>query len=240
MSKDAPVVGILVPPAHGEVPPEPVELYPEIEFIATGLGLERMNEAGYGNAIERTAEAAKSLKERGADAIFLMGTSISFFRGHAFNDEIEQVMREATGLPAKTLSTAIIEALKEVGGRRLAAGTAYTEPVNRMFRAYVEPLGFDILSLKSLNIEDVDDVLDVTDDDLVELGLGAARAAPEADAMIISCGGLRTIRVTVPLEEQTGLPVVSSAMAGARTAAQLVGHSGRAEGYGRLFELEAV
>jgi len=239
MPASRPVVGILVPPAHGEVPPEPVAIYPEIEFIATGMGLQRMNEAGYGDAIERTAEAARALKERGADAIFLGGTSISFFRGHAFNDEVEAEMARATGLPAKTLSTAIVEALRAVGAKRLAAGTAYTDAVNRLFKQYIEPLGFEVLSLRKLDLEDVDDVLVVTDDDLIALGLGAAEDAPEADTLVISCGGLRTLRVTVPLEERTALPVVSSSMAAAWAAARLVGHSGRAEGYGRLFALPA-
>jgi arylmalonate decarboxylase len=102
----------------------------------------------------------------------------------------------------------------------------------------MEPLGFEILSLKNLNIEDVDDVLVITDDDLIELGMSAVKAAPEADTLVISCGGLRTLGVTVPLEQRTGLPVVSSSMAAAWAAARLVGHSGRSAGYGRLFALD--
>lgn len=230
-----PMVGMIVPPAAGAVPPEPPALYPDLDFIATGLALDRMTPHGYDTVIGKVEAAARALADRGADVISLMGTSLSFYRGPAFNDELIAVMERATGLPASTMSTAVADALRALGGRRIAVATAYGEEVNARLAAYLEACGFAVLALVSLDIERVEDVLQVTDSDLVAIGRRAVAAAPAAEALFISCGGLQTLNVTVPLEEECRLPVVSSAMAGAWGAARLAGHSGRVEGFGRLF-----
>lgn len=231
-----PVVGMIVPPAQGAVPPEPGALYPDIDFIATGLGLDRMTPDGYDSVIGKVEAAARDLAERGAQAVSLMGTSLSFYRGAAFNRTLKEAIAKATGLPASTMTDAILKALASFGAKRLAVATAYGETVNERLRAYLTGAGYEIAALDCLDIERVDDIFAVTDADLIALGTAAARAAPNAEALFISCGGLRTLDVTVPLEEATGLPVVSSAMAGAWDAARLVGHGGGAPGYGRLFD----
>ena len=41
-------------------------------------------------------------------------------------------------------------------------------------------------------------------------GLARRDHVARADALLVSCGGLRTLDITVPLESATGLPVVSS------------------------------
>ena len=63
----------------------------------------------------------------------------------------------------------------------------------------------------------------------------SAKAAG-AEAILISCGGLRTLGVAEPLEANHGIPVVSSATAAFWAAMRLVGESGHVDGYGRLFE----
>jgi len=60
--------------------------------------------------------------------------------------------------------------------------------------------------------------------------------ASEADGLLISCGGLRTLGVGKPLEDRHGLPVVSSTPAAFWAAMRLIGESGRVAGCGRLLE----
>lgn len=230
-------VGMIVPPVDGAVPPEPPELYPDIRFVARGLALPELTPEGYDSVIDHVAGLAKALKDDGAEAISLMGTSLSFYRGPAGNAEVLAAMKAATGLPATTMTVSVIEALQAVGARKLAVGTAYTQTVNDRLRGYFTDEGFEICSLCSLDLTDVKAIQSVGDAELIALGEQAADAAPEADALFISCGGLRTLPVIVPLETATGLPVLSSATAGAWGAVRLTGHSGRAAGYGRLFVL---
>lgn len=235
MPDSRPLLGVIVPPADGAVPPELPELYGrEVDFSAVGLGIPAMSAAGFDTVIDRVAQAARTLCGRGAGAVALMGTSLSFYRGAAFNEHLGRTLREATGLPAVTMSDAIVQALDTVGARRLAVATAYTDDVNDRLTAFLRDRGFEVLGLESLQLLTVAQVHAVTRDTLLELGERAAARAPGADALLVSCGGLRTLDVTVPLEDRLGLPVVSSAVAGAWSAVRLLGHSGHAVGRGRL------
>lgn len=239
MPDSCPLLGVIVPPADGAVPPELPELYGrELSFSAVGLGIPAMSAAGFDTVIDRVAQAAQTLARRGARAVALMGTSLSFYRGAAFNEQLGRTLRDATGLPAVTMSDAIVQALHRVGARRLAVATAYTDDVNDRLVAFLRDHGFDVLGLESLQLLTVAEVHAVTRQTLLDLGARAAARAPQADALLVSCGGLRTLDVTVPLEDRLGLPVVSSAVAGAWSAARLTGHSGHAAGRGRLLARE--
>jgi arylmalonate decarboxylase len=232
-----PIIGMIVPPAAGEVPPEPLQMYPQgVRFIAEGLALGKLTPEGYDQVIGRVEAVSRSLQAKGANAIVLMGTSLSFYRGSQSNAELIRIMRQATGLPATTMSSGVVEALRTLGARRLTVATAYVDEVNRRLATFLDDAGFTVAHLEALGLERVEDVLAVKQDDLLELGARAAAAVPDADALFISCGGLRTLDITVPLEERTGLPVVSSATAGAWAALRLIDRGGRAAGYGRLLD----
>jgi arylmalonate decarboxylase len=236
----APLLGVIVPPADGAVPPELPQLYgAAIRFASEGLALPQMSRSGYDAVIDRVAQSSRRLAAGGAQAIALMGTSLSFYRGSAFNDALTRTMREATGLPATTMSHAIVEALHAVGARRLAVATAYTDEVNDRLTAFLQEKGFEVLGLDALQLLTVAQVHSVIDRDLLELGERAVARAPGADSLLISCGGLRTLGVTIPLEARLRIPVVSSAVAGAWAAVRLLGHDGSAPGHGRLLEVVA-
>lgn len=230
-------IGLIVPPKDGAVPPEPPVLYPQMRFLARGLGLPELTPDGYDAVIDHTASLAVELKEAGAEAISLMGTSLSFYRGPEGNARVLQAMAEATGLPVTTMTDSVLAALHQVGAKRIAVGTAYTEIVNNRLRAYLTHAGFDILSLVSLDLTEIDKIQATGPAELIALGKDAAAVADTPDALFISCGGLRTLPTIEPLERALDLPVISSATAGAWGAVKLTGHSGHAPGHGRLFEM---
>ena len=70
--------------------------------------------------------------------------------------------------------------------------------------------------------------------DIIALGSKVCAAAPAAEGLLISCGGLRTLGVAKPLEDRHGIPVVSSTQAAFWAALRLVGESGQVPGRGRL------
>jgi arylmalonate decarboxylase len=166
----------------------------------------------------------------------LIGTSLTFYRGAEFNATLAEKMRATTGLPASTMSTAIVEGLRAVGARRLAVATAYTHDVNDLLTAFLLQEAFEVRSLETFGTARfVGEASHKTERDIFDLGLKAYDAAPDADAVLIVCGGLRTLDVTPSIEERCGVPVVSSMPAAFWAAMRLVGESGHiGAGYGRL------
>ena len=228
-------VGLIVPPRKGRVPPDAAAMYPDVEFLVTGIGLGAMAEDAYAAAVGRVEAASRDLAEGGAKAVLLYGTSLSFFRGPAGNRRLEHAMTAASGLPAKTLTSALVEGLRGLGARRIAVATAYDDDVNALFVGYFESEGFEILSIAGLGMVSLAEVEDTGEQAIAAIARSVRTQAPGADAMVVSCAGLTTSAICPRLEEEFAIPVVSSAMVGSWAAVRLIGHSGTADGYGRLY-----
>ena len=114
-----------------------------------------------------------------------------------------------------------------------AVATAYTDIVTERLRIFLTEHGFEVLSTKGLGFERVPEN-GATPEILHQLGVDAYDLAGKADALVMSCGGLRTLDVIVPLEKAIGVPVVSSTPHGLWHCARMVGVKNRIEGFGMI------
>ncbi|MFM9921869.1 arylmalonate decarboxylase [Variovorax sp. H27-G14] len=231
-----PHLGLIVPPAAGAVPVDGPLLYGErIRFSARGLALGEISTRGYLDVIDTVVEKAVALKNEGVSAISLMGTSLSFFRGTAFNRQLEVEMAQATGLPCTTMSNAIVGGLGHLKVRRVAVATAYIDEVNVHLRKYLEQNDIEPLALEGLSISNVQAVGEVPTQVLVDLCVKVFDAQPGAQGVLISCGGLVTLDAVREVEARLQVPVVSSSPAGFWDLVCTAGLDARSPHQGRLF-----
>ena len=229
-------IGLVVPTANHEIPPEGPVMYPGTRFIARSASVRDLTPTGYDPAWDGIMPAVDDLVAQGVDAITVAGTSLTFYRGPQAHQDLLAELRRRTGLPISSMSQAILDGLNAVGAKRIAVATAYTDVVNRRLKELLAAAGFDVRALTCFNIVEFAGPHKKTPADIIALAEEAAAAAPEAEAILISCGGLRTLDVARPLEAKFGIPVVSSATAVFWAAVRLLGDSGHVAGYGRLFE----
>jgi arylmalonate decarboxylase len=235
-----PVLGLIFPPLNRGVPEEGVAMYGDkLKFVVTGLGVERMTPDGFEAVLPKIPAAAEKLAAEGAEAIELTGTSLTFYKGEAFNQKLRETVTKASGLKATTMSNGVIDGLKAVGAKRVAVATAYNDDVNERLHAFLIEHGLEPLVVKGLGIEAMTDVDKVTQNDLIEFGARVRATAPAADSLLVSCGGFRTLEIIAPLEAKTGVPVISSMPHGLWAGARLVGMNGAAPGYGKLLSRSA-
>jgi arylmalonate decarboxylase len=220
--------------AADELPIECPIMYPGVRFIPRGVGVRALTPEGYDPAWNGILPAAEHLAQQNVDAIMVIGTSLTFYRGPQAHARLLEELRKRTGLPASTMSEAILDGLREVGARRVAVATAYSEVVNRRLRELLEAAGIEVLSLECFDLLEFAGPSQKTEADIVALCDRAIVKAKDAEAILISCGGLRTLGVAQPLEALHGIPVVSSATASLWAAMRLAGESGHLSGYGRL------
>ena len=231
----APLLGLIAPPAAYPVPPEGIALYGrQIRFLVHGLGLPAMTPEGYDSVIDKIIPFAREQARAGANAISIFGTSLTFYKGAAFNqDLIDRVHRE-TGLPTTSMSSAVIEGLKAARARRVAVATAYNDEVNRRLHTFLGEHGFDVVAMKGLGLEAIGDPSQVTQPSLQKFSADVFRSAGKADALLVSCGGLRTLEIIAPLEATCGVPVVSSTPHALWNGMRLLGLHVKVPAYGRL------
>jgi len=235
LAQAEPTVGLIFPQLNYPIPPDAKQLFPSgLRFISNGVGLPGgMTYEGYEEAIPRVMPRAADLAREGADLISVFGSSITFYRGAEFNKQLTDQVTALTGLPATTQSNGLVDGLKHVNARRVAVATAYTDEVTQRLKIFLEEHGFQIVSAKGLGYVQIPAGA-ATQPILHELGVAAYSASNKADALVMSCGALRTLDLIVPLEADIGVPVVSSTPHGLWHCARMVGLDARIDGFGMV------
>src|SRR5262249_41373797 len=106
------------------------------------------------------------------------------------------------------------------------------DEVNEREAIYLEKAGFQVLSITGLNLERDSDMVRVAPDYIAAFALSIDR--PDADAIFVSCGALRTLDVVGEIEARAGKPVIASNQAMIWDTLRLAGIPDRFDGYGRL------
>lgn len=181
-------------------------------------------------ARELAGAAALLIPDAGLDVVCYACTSGSLVIGE------DRVFRElAAGAPGArptSIITGVIRALRAVGARRIAVGTPYLDEINERERVYLEEAGFEVVAFDGLNVEHDSDMVRIAPDFLAEFAAGLDR--PDADAVFVSCGALRTLDVVERIERRIGKPVIASNQAMIWDTLRLAGIEDRIDGYGRL------
>ena len=227
-------IGLVVPFSTDLVPTEGLLMYPDVTFIPKGVGVRALTPEGYDAAWDGIVPAAKELAAKGVDAIMVIGTSLTFYRGYEAHQQLLETLRKETGLPISTMSEAVVDGLRSMGARRVAVATAYSDLVNDRLADFLKRSGFEVTAMKGFGILEFGGAEKMTEQDIIDLSGKAITEAKATDAVLISCGGLMTLNCAVPIESKYDVPVVTSTQAAFWKALRLAGDSGQIDGKGRM------
>jgi maleate isomerase len=179
---------------------------------------------------ELAGAAALILPDEKLDVVCYACTSGSLVLGE------KKVARELNkGAPnaiATSLISGVIRALEAFKVRQIVVGTPYVDALNKMEKTYLEERGFDVLDIQGLNITNDADMVKVTPDFITDFALSINR--PDAEAIFISCGALRSIDVVDEIEKLIDKPVIVSNQAMIWDTLRLAGIKDTIDGYGNL------
>ena len=139
------------------------------------------------------------------------------------------------GCPAAiptTLVSGVFAALDALGSKSVVVATPYLDEVNRIEADYMTRRGLDVLDIRGLNITNDSDMVRVAPSYIRDFAISMDR--PDADAIFVSCGALRTIEVIEEIEAATGKPCVASNQAMLWHCLRLAGIEDKIDGLGRL------
>ncbi|MEX2374975.1 MAG: hypothetical protein WD942_05230, partial [Dehalococcoidia bacterium] len=150
--------------------------------------------------------ATQTLLSADPEVVLYACASGSFIRGIAGEESIRQTMLQAGAKRAVTTSSAMIEAFRTAGVRRVALATPYTERLTRALGSFVEDTGIEVVSTSFLGIDR--ELTNVSRETIRDLVMDAYH--PDADAVFVSCTALRTFGIVAQLESEMGIPVFTS------------------------------
>lgn len=226
-------IGLLVPSSNSTVE---VEFYralpPEVSLHVARLPIAQVDPQSIAGMVDPLESEAKKLAAADVDVIVLGAAAPSFLRGMGYDREMSQRIAQATGKPATTASTALLQSLAALGAKRVALGTAYSTKVNEIAIAFLQVNGIEVVHTECLGYVDNLEIgrLDVES----AYDLGRRIACPEAQAVAFLCTNWQSMAIIDRLERDIALPVLSSTQFSLWAALMTIGYEGRIEGYGRL------
>lgn len=188
--------------------------------------------ANLGAMIDGLADAGAVLApDAGLDVLCYACTSGSVVMGE---DNVRAEL--ATGNPdtiPTTLVSGVFAALDALDVEKIVVATPYLDEVNTIEADYMTEVGYDILDISGLNITDDADMVRVAPAFIRDFAISIDR--PDADAIFVSCGALRTVDVIDEIEAATGKPCIASNQAMLWHCLRLAGIDDKLDRLGRLF-----
>ena len=226
-------IGLLVPSSNSTVEVEFYRALPQDVSLHVGrLPITQVNPESIEGMVDPLEAESKKLASAEVDVIVLGAAAPSFLKGMGYDREMSQRIAQATGKPATTASTALLQALKAMDVRRIALGTAYSTKVNEIAINFLSANGIEVVKTECLGLVDNLEIgrLDVQ----TAYDLGRRIACPEAQAIAFLCTNWQSMASIDRLERDTSLPVLSSTQFSVWAALKIIGYAGNVEGYGRL------
>lgn len=225
--------------------------------IATDLVMEdninRLSPDGVGSSITRLKMPRECTIETLAVQINDMAEAASIIQPDAHPDVVcyactsgsivigeERVMSEIKrGAPwakPSTLVTGVINALHRLDAKKIVVATPYLDEINTVEAEFLRMKGFDVLDIQGLNIDDCEAMGRISPSFIRDFALSIDHK--DADAIFVSCGGIRTIDVVQEIENAAGKPVICSNQAMMWDCLRRAGIDDSIDGYGQIFRLD--
>jgi maleate isomerase len=182
--------------------------------------------------VEEIEQESRKLADADVDVIVLAATAPSSRKGLGYDKELINRISQASGKPATTASTAMMQALEVLGARKIVIAAPWSDEVNRIAAAFIEASGVHVLAHRALgHVANLDiGLLDET----TAYDLACAVDQPDADAVMLACGNWRTQGVVDRLEAALGKPVVTTNQVTLWGALRTIGHAAPLPGWGKL------
>ncbi|TDC25482.1 decarboxylase [Streptomyces sp. 8K308] len=157
---------------------------------------------------ETLAEAVRALSAVSPEIVAYACTSGSFVGGVAGERAMTTAMTRAGEVPSLTTSGALLDALGELGARRIAVVTPYTKSVTDALEEYLAEAGIEVTGRSYLGL--TREIWRVPYRDVVDMARQAVAGAGAPDALFISCTNLPTYDAIPQLEAELRMPVISA------------------------------
>lgn len=226
-------MGLLTPSSNTTQQPEFAEVLPRtVSLHCSRLTLNNIDAASTLSIVEELETESRKLADADVDVIVLAATAPSSRKGRGYDRELIKRMEDASGKPATTASTALLEALAVLGIRRIAIAAPWTQAMNETVVSFMEANGVAVPHHDAMGIVRNNEVGRIEPDQVYEFGLQVDR--PEAEALLLACGNWWAMDAVERLEQKIGKPVLTTNGVSIWAALRIMRSHASIAGYGKL------
>lgn len=184
---------------------------------------------------DRLEETAAMYKDYDVDLVVFGCTSGSCIKGFGWDQECIRQIERASGHPGLTTSTAVLEAFQALGLNKTVVMTPYPEETNLAEKKFLEDNGLEVTSITGVGFNKVGEF---SHPSKYFLYRQAKQLKTEgAEVFFLSCMGLATMELVEILEEDLGMPVITSHQASLWACLRHSRVNDKLPGLGKLFTI---
>ncbi len=188
---------------------------------------------------DQLEETAAKYAGYDVDLVVFGCTSGSCIKGFGWDQECIRQIERASGAPGLTTSTAVLEAMKALGTKKVAVLTPYPDETNEAEKKFLEDNGFEVTNIVGMDVSHIrvgKQKLEAADEDFLyrnslDMDLNGA------DTFFLSCMGLTTMEIIDELETALQIPVLTSPQATLWSALRHCRVGAKLPKLGKLFTL---
>lgn len=231
-------IGLMVPSTVTTMDQEFNKLVPNgVSVHVTRLFHTSSSLEGLSSLYDNIERAAEELATARVNIIVFGCTSGGLIKGKSYEEDIRNKIAKASGnIPAVTVIGSVIDALNLLKINKLIVATPYIPEVYKAEKIFMENLGFKVLDIRGLDIEDSVSISYEQPAASYNLAKKMALDNNGAEGIFISCTNFRTIEIIDKLEKDTKLPVITAVQATLWNCLKKVNCDEPIPGYGRLLE----
>ena len=180
-----------------------------VSFSSSRISLPGPTPEGLNILTDQLADACKVYKNKGGFDVIMFGcTSGSCINGIGWDKELIRRIEENSGCPGLTTSTAVLEAFEALGTKKAVVMTPYPDDTNEAEKKFLEDNGIEVLSITGVGFNKIGEFRHADKQFLYRNAMKLKNA--DADVFFLSCMGLATMEIVEILEEDLGIPVITS------------------------------
>jgi maleate cis-trans isomerase len=230
--QDSRRIGLLLPSSNSVQEPDFSSVLPkDITLHVARMGLSTVEADSTLRIVQEIETESRKLADVDVDVILFAATAPSSRNGIGYDRELIARISAASGKPATTASTALLEALRTLSAKRIVLGAPWSAAINQTAAAFIEGNGFEVLAQETLgHVRNLEIGL-LDPQTAYEVGRRVDR--PNADAVMLACGNWTTFAIIERLEHDLGKPVLTTNQVSLWHALKIMG-SGPLRGLGVL------
>jgi maleate cis-trans isomerase len=151
---------------------------------------------------------SQKLADVDVDVIVFAATAPSSRNGIGYDRQLIKRIEAASGKPATTASTALLEALRALSAKRIVLAAPWSDAINQTVAAFIEANGVKVLAQEGLGLIRNLEIGLLDPQSAYDIGRRVNR--PEADAVMLACGNWSTFDIIDRLERDLGKPVLTT------------------------------
>ncbi|MFP3554860.1 aspartate/glutamate racemase family protein [Paraburkholderia sp. SIMBA_049] len=142
------------------------------------------------------------------DVVAYACTAAGFILGPVGDRELTGELKKITAKPVATIAQSMISALLDLGVKRIALVTPYSEAVNEQLRGFIASAGIQVGAFDSFYAPNTEELGRIDAEAVASLARKTMNDSCEA--MYIACAQLPTFSILETLRAEFGRPVLSS------------------------------